>query len=126
MRALQTAVLLGMLGAMPFAHAQSTVPVADQTADAEEALDSSLKSFGFLSGLARGCAAPEQRAQVEREALELSAVMSRLFGTDRAFLYSSGFGYGTAMKISADECAEVVKQYGARVAKFRDRRGGTP
>jgi hypothetical protein len=94
--------------------------------DSEEALDGSLKSFGLLTGLARGCVVPEQRAKLEREALDLSAVIARLFGTDRAFLYASSFGFGTSLQIDVKECAEVLKNYDERVAKFRAGRGGKP
>jgi hypothetical protein len=101
--------------------ASTTVP--DTDVDAEEALDESLKRFGYLTGLARGCVVDEQRPKLEREALELATVIARLFGTDRAFLYSSSFGYGTAMKTAIEDCAEVVKQYDQRVERFRAGRG---
>lgn len=95
-------------------------------ADPEVALDESLKGFGFMTGLARGCVVPEQRAKLEREALDLSSAIARLFGTDRAFLYASSFGYGTSMRIDVQECAEVLKKYDERVAKFRAGRGEQP
>jgi hypothetical protein len=91
--------------------------------DAEEALDESLKRFGYLTGLARGCVVDEQRPKLEREALDLATVIARLFGTDRAFLYSSSFGYGTAMKTEIEDCAKVLKQYDERVERFRAGRG---
>jgi hypothetical protein len=97
-----------------------------EPADPEAALDESLKGFGFMTGLARGCVVPEQRTRLEREALDLAAAIARLFGTDRAFLYASSFGYGTSLQIDLKECAEVLKQYDARVAQFRAGRGGTP
>jgi hypothetical protein len=114
--------------ALPFATAESADAPRPAAAavDAEEALDESLKGFGYLSGLARGCVVPAQRAKLEREALDLAAVIARLFGTDRAFLYSSSFGYGTSIEIKQEECAEVLRQYDARVAKFRAQRGENP
>ena len=62
--------------------------------DPEEQLDEGLKSFGYLTGLALGCVVAEQRVALETEAIELHAAIARLLGTDRAFLYSSAFGYG--------------------------------
>lgn len=131
MKPIQTAVLIVALSAWPMVLAHAAEAPAARSAsgaaiDPEEALDESLKGFGYLSGLARGCSVPADRGKLEREALDLAAVIARLFGTDRAFLYSSSFGYGTSMKIAANECDEVIRQYNARVAKFRAQRGVTP
>lgn len=87
--------------------------------DAEEQLDEGLKRFGYLAGLARGCVIDAQRVDLEREALDIHAGIARLLGTDRAFLFSSAFGYGTNVEIETKDCAEVLKAYEARVAKFR-------
>jgi hypothetical protein len=87
--------------------------------DTEEQLDEGLKRFGYLAGLARGCVIDAQRVDLEREALDLHAGIARLLGTDRAFLFSSAFGYGTNVEIETKDCAEVLKTYEARVAKFR-------
>jgi hypothetical protein len=129
-----TAILCLACTALPCAPvAAADAPRAASTAapkaaalDEEEALDESLKSFGYLSGLARGCVVPAQRGKLEREVLDLAAVIARLFGTDRSFLYASGFGYGTSIQISTAECSEVLQQYDARVAKFRAQRGEKP
>lgn len=131
MKPIQTVVLIVALSALPLgiaraADAPATKPATSAAIDAEEALDESLKGFGYLSGLARGCSVPADRGKLEREALDLAAIIARLFGIDRAFLYSSSFGYGTSMQIAANECAEVLRQYDARVAKFRAQRGVTP
>ncbi len=131
MKPIRTAVLIVALSALPMAIARAAdapaaKPAATEAIDSEEALDESLKGFGYLSGLARGCSVPADRGKLEREALDLAAIIARLFGTDRAFLYSSSFGYGTSMKIAANECDEVIRQYNARVAKFRAQRGVTP
>ena len=94
--------------------------------DAEEQLDEGLKSFGYLTGLALGCVVDTQRVALEREALDLHAAIARLLGTDRAFLFSSAFGYGTTVKVETKECKEVLERYDARVAKFRAGRGSQP
>jgi 7-keto-8-aminopelargonate synthetase-like enzyme len=92
--------------------------------DPEEQLDDGLKSFGYLTGLALACVASEQRVALEKEALDLHATIARLLGTDRAFLFSSAFGYGTTVKVETKECREVLDRYDARVARFREGRGG--
>ena len=93
--------------------------------DEEELFDESLKRFGYLAGLARGCVVETSRADFEREALDLHAAIGRLLGTDRAFLFSTSFGYGTSVEVETKDCAEVLKNYDERVEKFRAGRGGT-
>jgi hypothetical protein len=86
-------------------------------------LDEGLKRFGYLAGLARGCVVERQRTDLEREALDLHASIARLLGTDRAFLFASAFGYGTTVQVEVKDCAEVLKTYDDRVAKYRAGRG---
>jgi hypothetical protein len=88
-------------------------------------VDEGLKRFGYLAGLARGCVAENQRAALEREALDLNAGIGRLLGIDRAFLFASSFGYGTTVVVGTKDCTEVLKAYESRVEKFRANRGGT-
>ena len=84
----------------PYAYASDpaspelVAATANAPMDPEEQLDEGLKSFGYLTGLALGCVVAEQRVALETEAIELHAAIARLLGTDRAFLYSSAFGYG--------------------------------
>ena len=120
------ALLLAASSVAAVAAEPAAGPAPPAPVDAEAALDDSLKGFGFMTGLARGCVVPEQRAKLEKEAVDLAAVIARLFGTDRSFLYASAFGYGTSMKIDVKECAEVLKQYEQRVAKFRAGQGAKP
>ena len=105
------------------AEPAATSPAPVSAVDEEEQLDEGLKRFGYLAGLARGCVVETQRADLEREALELHAGISRLLGTDRAFLFSAAFGYGTTVQVETKDCAEVLKTYEERVAKFRAGRG---
>lgn len=91
---------------------------------AEEKLDEALKRFGYLAGIARGCVVNAQQSALEREVLDLNASITRLFGVDRAFLFSSAFGYGTSIEVTTDECAEVMKNYELRVARHRAAAGG--
>ena len=107
-------------------HAAETPAPGTPTAtpvDEEEQLDEGLKRFGYLAGLARGCVVETQRADLEREALDLHAAIGRLLGTDRAFLFSAAFGYGTTVQVETKDCAEVLSTYDQRVAKFRAGRG---
>jgi hypothetical protein len=110
------------------AHASETpapaAPAPTAAVDEEEQLDEGLKRFGYLAGLARGCVVEAQRVELEREALDLHAGISRLLGTDRAFLFSSALGYGLSVQVETKECEEVLNTYDARVAKFRAGRGG--
>lgn len=117
-------LLLSFAGLAPLhAAEQAASPAPSQQFDEEEQVDEGLKRFGYLAGLARGCVVENQRADLEREALDLHAAISRLLGTDRAFLFSSSFGYGTTVLVETKDCAEVLKNYEARVAKYRAARG---
>lgn len=113
------ALCLGLaLAPLAPAGAQGTGP------DPEEQLDEGLKGFGYLAGLALGCVVQEQRKLLEREALDLNAEITRLLGTDRAFLFSAAFGNGTGVTLKVEECKTVLERYSARVAKFRQGKGG--
>ena len=120
------AVLIATIALQPDANAAepaTTSPAAPTDVDEEEQVDEGLKRFGYLAGLARGCVVDAQRVDLEREALDLHAGIARLLGTDRAFLFASSFGYGTTVVVETKDCAEVLKTYEARVAKFRAGRG---
>jgi len=95
-----------------------------EPADPEEQLDDGFKRFGYLAGLARGCVKEEQRPALEREALDLHSGISRLFGTDRAFLFAAAFGFGTSVTLEIKECEEVIAAYDQRVENFRAKSGG--
>jgi len=92
--------------------------------DPEEQIDEGLKGFGYVAGLALGCVVDEQRKALEREAMDLNAEISRLLGIDRAFLFTASFGNGTGVVLKIEDCRTVLTRYEARVAKFRQGRGG--
>jgi hypothetical protein len=118
--------LIAMIALQLYAHAAepaATSAAAPTAVDEEEQVDEGLKRFGYLAGLARGCVVETQRVDLEREALDLHAGIARLLGTDRAFLFASSFGYGTTVAVETKDCAEVLKNYEARVARFRAGRG---
>ena len=120
-------VLVALIAFQPYAMAADTAPAPTPvaaTVDEEEQVDEGLKRFGYLAGLARGCVVENQRAALEREALDLNAAIGRLLGIDRAFLFSSSFGYGTTVVVETKDCGDVLKAYESRVEKFRASRGG--
>ena len=111
-------------GALAVAALLPIPAIADQPAqDPEEEVDESLKKFGYLAGLARGCVTSQQQTDLEREAVDLHAGIGRLLGTDRAFLFAAAFGFGTSVALETTECQEVLTQYEARVTSFRAGRG---
>ena len=119
-------VLLATIAMQPYAHAVDATTEKSPAAavvDEEERVDEGLKSFGYLAGLARGCVVESQRVALDREALDLNAAIGRLLGTDRAFLFASSFGYGTTVAVETMDCADVLRNYEQRVAKFRAGRG---
>ncbi|MDI5876599.1 hypothetical protein ODY78_13120 [Shewanella xiamenensis] len=100
---------------------------ADDTAvdplKAEAEVDDGLKKFGYMTGLALGCVASEQKAALEREAMDINNEISRTLGGDRAFLFAASFGYGSNIELKVDECVEVLKRYEERIASFRKGKG---
>jgi hypothetical protein len=92
--------------------------------DPEEQIDEGLKGFGYVAGLALGCVVDKQRNALEREAMDLHAEISRLLGLDRAFLFTASFGHGTGVELKTEDCKTVLTRYEARVAKFRQGKGG--
>lgn len=120
-------ILISVFAFHPYVTAADTAPApspAAATVDEEEQVDEGLKRFGYLAGLARGCVVENQRAALEREALDLNAAIGRLLGIDRGFLFASSFGYGTTVVVETKDCADVLKAYESRVEKFRASRGG--
>lgn len=123
-------LIIAALGALALAQpglaaAQATAAAQPgQDAAAEEKLDEGLKRFGYLAGLAQVCVADQQKAALDREVLEINSSILRLLGSDRAFLFSTSFGYGTSVEVATKDCAEILKNYEARVARHRAAAGG--
>jgi hypothetical protein len=113
-------LLCAGLALSPLAHSASPPTGSDP----EEQIDEGLKGFGYMTGLALGCVAVEQRKALEREAMDLNAEISRLLGIDRAFLFTAAFGHGTSVEIKTEDCRTVLTRYEGRVAKFRQGKGG--
>jgi hypothetical protein len=117
-------LMIALVSAGPaLAVAQETK--AETAIDSEEALDEALKRFGYLAGQALTCVTDAQKPELEREVLNVNNSIARLLGVDRAFLFSSSFGYGTSVKVPTEECAELLKTYASRVAKHRAAAGGS-
>ncbi|GIU16053.1 MULTISPECIES: hypothetical protein [unclassified Shewanella] len=90
----------------------------------EEQVDIGLKNFGYLTGLALGCVAAEQSAQLEAEAMNINSEISRTLGGNRAFLYAASFGYGSNIELNEQECTEALINFEKRAAAFQqDTRG---
>lgn len=116
MQSLGTATLaVAMVGLTPVSAQDDTAVSLGE----EEQVDNGLKNFGYIAGLSRGCVAENQQVAFERDVLDINASIARLLGVDRAFLFSSAFGYGTGVAVENENCAEVLKQYENRAAKFR-------
>jgi hypothetical protein len=109
------ATLAASLVAAPLV-AQDT---AEEAISEEEQVDNGLKNFGYIAGLSRGCVAADQQEAFERDVMDMNAIITRLLGGDRAFLFSAAFGYGTSVVTETENCSEVLKQYENRSAKFR-------
>ncbi|MEM6495032.1 MAG: hypothetical protein AAF650_11710 [Pseudomonadota bacterium] len=96
--------------------------IAQDVAEAisqEERIDNGLKSYGYAAGLARGCVAEQQRQAFEKDVLDIHASIARLLGTDRAFLFSAAFGYGSSVEIEVANCPDIIAEYETRTARYR-------
>ena len=82
-----------------------------QTTDEEEQLDDAIVQFGYLSGNAFQCAAPEQSKTIETEAMKAFTGITRLFGSDRAFFYSAAYGVGATAEIDKSKCSDYIRQF---------------
>lgn len=90
---------------------------------AEAEIDDGLKKFGYLTGLSLGCVTSEQKADLEREAMDVNGEIARALGLDRAFLFSASFGYGSNIELKIEECSEVLKRYEEKIHSFRKSKG---
>lgn len=79
--------------------------------DEDARFEEAIRDFGFTSGAAWQCSAPEAQSGVESEVMRAYAGLVRLFGTDRAFFYAAAFGAGTGMAIDKGKCAEYIADF---------------
>ncbi|MGL5947926.1 MAG: hypothetical protein ACRCYV_02555 [Aeromonas sp.] len=95
-------------------------PAAEETLviDKDEQVDNNLKSFGYLSGLAHGCVETKQVSKLENEIMSVNSELTRLLGSDRAFIYTAAFGYGRNVKVEAKECKEILERYETHYQAF--------
>jgi len=117
---LPAVMLMSILASAVYADTHvSNDTAANAEIQAEEKIDEGFKKFGYLTGLALGCVDKAQSTQLEREAMDVNAKITRLFGIDRAFLFTAAFGYGSSVELNIEECKTVLEKYEARIASFR-------
>ncbi|MGL5389778.1 MAG: hypothetical protein ACRDA8_00030 [Shewanella sp.] len=117
---LPAVMLMSLIPSAVYADTNPTNdPAANVELQAEEKIDDGFKKFGYLTGLALGCVDQAQKTQLEREAMDVNSKITRLFGIDRAFLFTAAFGYGSSVELKIEECKTVLENYEARIASFR-------
>lgn len=85
--------------------------------DDEIRFEESVRNFGFTTGMAHQCSAPDKRPAVESQAMKAFSGLVRLFGSDQAFFYAAAFGAGTAMPVERDKCADYVASFNKAMQK---------
>jgi hypothetical protein len=81
--------------------------------DPEEMFDEQIRQGGYTAGLALQCAPADRKVAVEREIVNRSNEIVRLFGSDRAFYYAASFGAGAEAKYNSADCTKILEQFGA-------------
>lgn len=133
-KSIKAAIAASVLGAfvslaIPSASsAQETAPQLDEAAEkvleaVEKDFDESLKDLGELAGEVFSCNSDESsRDKHESRVRDIYGELNKLFGTDRAFLFATAFGYGAASEQDKMTCTELTDEfedrYGAITEKY--------
>ena len=91
----------------------ATPAIADDAADdaLDEAFTQAVKDFGYAGGAAWQCGDDATKLKIERQALASFSGLSRLFGTDEAFFFSTAFGAGTMDQIDKANCPAFLQHF---------------
>lgn len=109
------------------ANAQDTAPSLDEAAakaveTVEDDFDESLKDLGELAGEVFACESDDdKRATHENRVRDIYSELNKLFGTDRAFLFSTAFGYGAASENDEKTCAELTDEFEDRYGAISEK-----
>ncbi len=82
-----------------------------QTMDEEEVFDNGIQQFGYVSGAAFQCASSNQAVNIERDVVRNFTRITRLFGSDRAFLYAAAYGSGATTAVDPSKCRQYMRQF---------------
>lgn len=110
------------------ARAEEKVPLLDEAAEklietVDKDFDDSLKDLGELAGEVFACEGDEpKRDKHEARVSEIYSELNKLFGSNRAFIFSVAFGYGAANEQDEKTCTELTDEfedrYGAISKKY--------
>lgn len=109
------------------ANAEDKVPELDdataKTLEAVEAdFDDSLKDLGELAGEVYACEGDDEKRGIhEARVKNIYNEVNKLFGTDRAFLFASAFGYGAANELDKKTCAELSDEFEDRYGAISEK-----
>ena len=97
------AMMMGGLLALP-AAAQAQEAGADGMAD-------KVRSLALAIGNAYACTPEEERPTFKEEAHHLFDLILQDVGSDLAFLYATGLGYGSAVEAAEIDCPAMLEQW---------------
>lgn len=110
------------------ARAQDKAPAFDEemekvVAAVEKDFDDSLKDLGELAGEVFACeSGDDKRSTHETRVRSVYNELNKLFGSDRAFLFATSFGFGAANEQEKKLCSvltdEFEDRYGAISKKY--------
>lgn len=109
------------------ANAQDKAPDLDEAASkavdaVEDDFDEALKDLGELAGEVYACEADDaKRASHEDRVRDIYGELNKLFGTDRAFLFSTAVGYGAASENDQKTCVELTDEFEDRYGAISEK-----
>ncbi len=94
----------------------------------EQAFNEAIMDFGELAGNAYACLEGDAQAEHEKLTLSIYHKINELFGSNRAFRFSTRYGFGAAAEPKREDCETIVidfnNNYAAAVAKHSNINSG--
>ncbi|SFJ08091.1 hypothetical protein [Albimonas pacifica] len=97
------AMMTGALLALPAA--------AQAQSDAQDDMAAKVRSLALAIGNAYACTPEDGRTTFKEEAHHLFDLIVQDVGSDLAFLYATGVGYGSAVEASEIDCPAMLEQW---------------
>ena len=88
----------------------SAVPASALEAD-DKAMERRIRDISIAIGNAYACTGKEGRAQFKEESHYLFNLILQDMGSDLAFVYATGIGYGASLPKEKLECSTLLEQW---------------
>lgn len=88
----------------------ASLPAAAQT-DGEDEMVKKVRGLSVAIGNAYACTAEDDRGTFKEESHHLFDLILQDVGSDMAFLYATGIGYGAAVPADKIDCPAMLEQW---------------